>query len=136
MIDMIQQTTRKMIFWVTILLWKIPTPQIAAIVDSEVDCGICIMFATNKLNVAADKIIITDLAVIKSTGIIPFPKVSATPLPKKTAPRTAKTMKSKPAPNFPIALLPTAVENDPAKLVAPILMAKKQAMSMINISIF
>ena|SRR3989338_378852 len=101
----------------------------AAMVESEVDCGICITLATNRLRVAADKIIKTACAVRKSTGIMPLLSVFATALPKTNPPARLKIRKSPPARHRFNARLPYAVAKEPAKLGAPILMEKKTAIS-------
>ena len=67
--------------------------------------------------------------------MIPFPKVLATALPKVIAPKTAKIINNIPDTRFVKASLPTAVENDPAKLGAPMLSAKKAAIQKIKIVI-
>ena len=86
--------------------------------------GMCIILATNKLRVAAARMIKTAFIVIKSTGTIPLLNVWDTALPQKTAPNIAKKINKTPAFHLLTAMLPTAVENDPAKLGAPILREK------------
>ncbi len=58
--DAIQQMAIKL----TLSQWTacqyIPTPQMDAIVDSDVDCGTCIMFATKRLAEAANMMIRTE----------------------------------------------------------------------------
>jgi hypothetical protein len=103
----------------------------AATVDNEVDWGICITLATNKLNVAAAKIMITDFVVINSEGIIPFANVLETSPPNTTAPKTTKIINRSDADRLLIALLPQAVANDPANVGDPMLMAKKHEIKRI-----
>ena len=109
----------------------------AAIVEKDVDCGMCIKLAVNKLSVAAIKIIRTEVLFKKSPGMIPLLNVFETSEPKVMAPIRAKSAKSSWDLTRESALLPAAVENDPAKLGAPILREKKKAMAKrINSNIF
>lgn len=134
-IDPTQHIAMKLILSKFSVCQCMPTPQIDAIVDNDVDCGTCIILATKRLIVAENKMIRTAFVLIISEGTMPLLNVLETSLPKKTAPKIVAIKKTIPALRLVNALLPTAVENELAKLGAPIFIEKNTAIIKTSITV-